>query len=335
MNVAITGCGEMGWAHTRAYLNNKVKIVAVCDVDEKRAKELAEYAGCNWYTDLKTMLDSEKVDGLSICTPPFDHIRAIETASAYKCSILCEKPFVADYSEVDKAVGIIRDNNITFRIGFKMRYESVYRAAIETVRSGTLGQVQFVVISHYQCIAPRAWKMSTGIVRELLVHACDMSCCLFDAFPKTVSLDSTSLLEQFGGDDRAVLQLGFGPGRKAVIIGGYIKGFTADMAGRNDFVFHVVGEKGHISGLRNNEVSLVMPGSVKTWRPSEEISAFDYEMDEFIQASAGKSDKGPSLREAIASQLILDYAYRSKEKGCEIETEVPGRYREIFANWAD
>lgn len=335
MKAAIAGCGEMGWAHARGYRNNGVLIAAVCDTDGEKAGELAAFAGCRAYADLEEMLEREEVDCLSICTPPFHHASAMKAASRFGCAILCEKPFVLNAGELDEAIAAIRHSGRPFRIGFKFRYEGLYRAAREAVAAGEIGEVQYVLISHFQPIPPRLWKMQAGIVKELLVHACDMACCLLDGFPTALSLEAESRLRDFEGDDRALLTLHFGPGRKAVLIGGYMEGFSRDPArlAKNDIAFQAVGEKGYVAGLRNGDVTLCNAQGVSIWRPSEERSAFDLEMEEFCRAARGEDSNGPSLREAVASQLILEQAYQARNSGTARPLTVPGGYGDLLGTW--
>lgn len=332
MRVGITGCGEMGWAHVRAYLKNKITVAAVCDVDQAKAQELAAFAGCRHYASLEAMLSGETIEGLSVCTPPFDHLKAVKTAARYGCAILCEKPFVLEPREIPEAVQAVERAGVPFRIGFKMRYEGAYREALKALRRDEVGKAQMVTISHFQPVAPRLWKMKAGIVKELLVHACDMACCIFRCFPRAVSLQSDSLIDRFQGDDRAVLQLDFGGGRKAVLLGGYMEAFSVKRLAQNDFTFQIVGERGYLAGIRGSEVSLSNHEGFRTWTPDTAKTAFDYEISEFIQASQEKGGDGPALREAVASQIIIDTACGHNRQGW-VPLEIPGEYQGLFQGW--
>lgn len=332
MQVGVTGCGEMGCAHVRAYLNNQIRVAAVCDVDQAKAEELAAFAGCRCYSSLEAMLSGETIEALSVCTPPFDHLRAVKAAARYGCAVLCEKPFVLEHREIPEAVQAVERAGVPFRIGFKMRYEGAYREALEALRRGEVGKAQIVAISHFQPVAPRLWKMKAGIVKELLVHACDMACCIFRCFPKAVSLQSDSLIDRFQGDDRAVLQLDFGGGKKAVLLGGYMEGFSVERLAQNDFAFQIVGERGSLSGIRGSQVSLSNNEGFRTWTPDTSKTAFDYEILEFIQAAQGKSGDGPAIREAVASQIIIDTACEHNRQGW-VPLEIPGEYRDLFRGW--
>ena len=335
MKYAIIGCGEMGHAHAKAYLNLGAEIVAVCDADSTRGTELADRIGCSYEPDFETLLQKYKPDGISVCAPPFHHLAAMQTASRYPVSVLREKPFVQNKEEIPLAFNAVNSIHGAFRIGFKFRYEALYREARRLIRDNRIGKVQYVFISHFQPIAPRIWKMKTGIVRELLVHACDISCCLMDDFPAHISLDAQSLIPEFEGDDRAVLTLCFSGNRKAILAGGYMPGFSRDLSrlAKNDIAFQVIGENGTIAALRNGAITVNDPKGVYTYQPDESRTAFDYEIEEFEQAILRQSDTGASLREAVASQLILERAYEVRNTGTLHPIEIPELYQSCFDNW--
>ena len=336
MKYAIIGCGEMGHAHAKAYRNLGAEIVAVCDADSKRGTELANSIESCYEPDFETVLKKYKPDGISICTPPFHHLPALQLASHYPVSVLCEKPFVQSKEEIILAFNAAKSIRGAFRIGFKFRYEALYREARQIIQSNRIGKVQYVFISHFQPIAPRIWKMKTGIVRELLVHACDISCCFMNDFPTHISLDAQSLIPEFEGDDRAVMTLYFTDNRKAIIAGGYMPGFSRDPArlAKNDIAFQAVGEDGTISALRNGAITIIDQSGVCTYHPDENKTAFDYELEEFEQAILGKSDTGASLRESVASQLIIERAYEIRNSGTQHPIEIPDVYQSCFGSWA-
>jgi len=74
LNVAVIGIGNMGKNHVRTYSEiDKIKLVAISDVDEAKGKLLAEKHNCNFYKDYKDMLNSEKIDLVSIVVPTKFH----------------------------------------------------------------------------------------------------------------------------------------------------------------------------------------------------------------------------------------------------------------------
>jgi predicted dehydrogenase len=66
------------------------ELVAVCDVDETRAAELA--AGAAVYTDWRELLERESPDAVFVCTPPMLHREMTVDALARGIHVYLEKP---------------------------------------------------------------------------------------------------------------------------------------------------------------------------------------------------------------------------------------------------
>lgn len=87
----LVGCGTIGERHARLAAEKGV-LVAVCDIDEKKAKIFSAKFDCYGYTSLKDMLRNEEADALLVCTP--NGLHAAHSISGLKAGlhVLCEKP---------------------------------------------------------------------------------------------------------------------------------------------------------------------------------------------------------------------------------------------------
>ena len=93
VNVAVIGAGFMGRTHVTAYkAMPNAKVTAVCDLNEKQGKDLAEFAGCDWYNDGESMLNTADIDVVDICLPTFLHEQYVLLAAGHKKHVICEKP---------------------------------------------------------------------------------------------------------------------------------------------------------------------------------------------------------------------------------------------------
>jgi predicted dehydrogenase len=71
--LGIVGLGRAGGIHLDAMRSiPDVEITAVCDPHDA-ARATAEKAGVVAYATLDAMLESARMDGVVICTPPADH----------------------------------------------------------------------------------------------------------------------------------------------------------------------------------------------------------------------------------------------------------------------
>ena len=99
--VAIIGTGMIcNAAHIPAYkaMGDKVKIVAVADIREEAAKETAERHNIpKYYVDAYEMLEKEKPDIISVCTPNAYHVEYTLAGLRAGCDVFCEKPVAVKY----------------------------------------------------------------------------------------------------------------------------------------------------------------------------------------------------------------------------------------------
>ena len=74
--IAIVGCGRISKRHVQV-LNQmmELRLIAVCDVIEERARETAEPLGIPYYLDALEMVKKEKPDIVAILTDSGSHPR--------------------------------------------------------------------------------------------------------------------------------------------------------------------------------------------------------------------------------------------------------------------
>ncbi len=104
IRLAIVGLG-IGRAHLLAALDQRAhyRLVAVADVDEVLAKEVAGWAkDVRAATSLEEVLAMDDVDVVSLCTPPYLHRQQIEACLRAGKDVFCEKPLVGSVREVDE-----------------------------------------------------------------------------------------------------------------------------------------------------------------------------------------------------------------------------------------
>ena len=106
MRVAIVGCGKQADEH--AVLINSMpgcEIVGVCDKEALMAEQLHErFRVKKYYTDLRTMLDTESPDIVHVVTPPHSHLEIGSICFGAGCNVLFEKPFGLNAQEAETLI---------------------------------------------------------------------------------------------------------------------------------------------------------------------------------------------------------------------------------------
>lgn len=156
---AVIGCGRIGSefdedpkrkyvaTHAGAYANNKrTKLVSVCDLDgSKLSKCKDRWQVPSVYKDYKSMLENEKIDVLSICTPPSTHWQILKESVKYPLkAIFCEKPISTNLDEAEQMVELCKKNHIILQIDHQRRFDSLHLDLRDIIRKKKFGEVQQV-----------------------------------------------------------------------------------------------------------------------------------------------------------------------------------------------
>lgn len=147
MRVGIVGCGLIG--NKRAKALGDDKLVAVADVSEPRAQQLArQHPGCEALTDWESMVGRGDVDAVVVATT--NDMLAPVTLAAVRAGkhVLVEKPAARNADELEPVVvaarQAFRDGGVVVKVGFNHRFHPAFQKAREIFEDGALGEMMFV-----------------------------------------------------------------------------------------------------------------------------------------------------------------------------------------------
>ncbi len=161
INVGAIGTGRISRVHDLPGIWNSAdaQIVAVCDLDTKRAEEgkvlVNEYYtqkngkpfdGVTVYHDFREMMKNKDIDAVVISTPDHTHAMiAIAAARAGK-HIYMQKPASLTIAEGRIVSDIVQKSGVIFQIGSQQRSSNQFRYAAELIRNGRLGQLKKIYV---------------------------------------------------------------------------------------------------------------------------------------------------------------------------------------------
>lgn len=148
---AIVGCSLVTEiSHLPAWGGQKdVEIVALCDLNEGAARDMARRAGISGvYGDYARMLQAESLDFVDVCTPPLTHRQLTVAAMDAGLHVLVEKPMAATLDEADAMVAASRRHGVTLCVAHSFLPCPAFVAAKSLVDGGSIGDV-VTVDSHY------------------------------------------------------------------------------------------------------------------------------------------------------------------------------------------
>ncbi|WP_240421297.1 Gfo/Idh/MocA family protein [Paenibacillus periandrae] len=132
-----------------------VELVAVCDVNQEKAKKMAEkYQISNLYTNYTVMLDREQLDLVSVCTPNLFHADISIYALNRGVHVHCEKPLAISAVDSQKILDAKRKSGKMLMIGLNNRMTNEAVFIKQYIDEGNLGDI-------YQ--AKAGWRRRSGI----------------------------------------------------------------------------------------------------------------------------------------------------------------------------
>ncbi len=147
LNVAGIGAGGMGGGDIRHCAELGHNIVALCDVDEKRAAENFEkFPAAKRYKDFREMFDKEEknIDAVTVGTP--DHIHAVASMAAIKRGIhvYTEKPLTHTIQEARELRLAAEKHGVATQMGNQGHASEGARLTVEWIQAGVIGEVREV-----------------------------------------------------------------------------------------------------------------------------------------------------------------------------------------------
>ncbi|KPK78042.1 MAG: oxidoreductase, partial [Phycisphaerae bacterium SM23_30] len=144
LNIAGIGVGGQGGGDINAFRDEN--IVALCDVDERRAGgTFRRFPEARRYKDFRRMLDMEKdIDAVVVATP--DHTHAVAAMEAIKRGkhVYVEKPMAKTVKEVRLLTEAAREAGVVTQMGNQGRAAETMRLLREFLEDSAIGEVREV-----------------------------------------------------------------------------------------------------------------------------------------------------------------------------------------------
>lgn len=182
---AVVGCGSIGKRHIAVIdAEPNAELVAICDIDEQRCKELsALYNNVPYYTDITELLKRNDIDIVNIATPHGLHASMSIQAARAKKNILVEKPMALVSGECEEMIRVAKENQVKLFVVKQNRYNTpilLTKKAIEENKLGKLFMVQCNVMwnRHQEYYNESAWRgkksLEGGALHTQVSHFIDL-----------------------------------------------------------------------------------------------------------------------------------------------------------------
>ncbi|WP_407270498.1 Gfo/Idh/MocA family protein [Radiobacillus sp. PE A8.2] len=315
-------------------LKDKATITAVSDVNEQRAREVADKLHIEHvFANSKDMLDY--VDAVIICTPNKFHAELSIEALEAGVHVLCEKPMAITVEECEKMISASKKANKVLAIAYHFRHMKEAQAAKQAMLAGDVGEP---LVTRVQALRRRkvpGWGVFTnkelqggGSLIDYGCHMLDLALWLLgDAVPVEVNGRAYNRLsttpnqvnewgpfdhENFHVDDHVTSYITFENGASLLFECSWSANIKEDVnhvsisgvdGGINVFPFEIYQAK-------NNALLNTVP-TMLIGKNDPSIA----QAKNFIDACLGAVELVVKPEEALKVTKIIDAIYSSSERG--------------------
>lgn len=264
LKFALVGCGRIAKRHSDLLANNLIesaKLVAVCDLDEGKAKGIANKYQIPHYTDMHQMMLSEDIDVIVVLTESGNHAKHVIELAKYKKHIVVEKPMALNLDDADKMIEACDIAGIKLFVVKQNRFNVPVVKLREALEKGRFGKMVLGTIrvrwcrdqKYYNQDAWRGtWALDGGVLTNQASHHIDLLEWMMGDVDSVFAKSTTALVD-IEAEDTAVAVLKFRNGAL-----GIIEATTAVRPKDLEGSISILGEKGtvEIGGFAVNEMKV-------------------------------------------------------------------------------
>jgi len=186
LRVAVIGVGHLGKEHARVYSEiPDAKLVTVIDVDESRAKMIAEKSGAAWQTTFHNLRG--RVDAASVVVPTQFHFHVTSTLLQQGIAALVEKPMTDNLDQAQALVDMAERVGVPMQVGHIERFNPAF-VAMQKYRL----KPTFIECDR---LAPFSFRSAdVGVVFDLMIHDIDLVHHVVDSPLKSVAAVGVDML---------------------------------------------------------------------------------------------------------------------------------------------
>ena len=142
LNVACIGIGGQGGANVRGVRSQN--IVALCDVDDKRAgSQYDNFPKAEKFYDFRRMFDKleKQIDAVVVSTPDHMHFHPSMWALQRGKHLYCEKPLAHTVWETRQLTEMAKKQGVATQLGAQRHTHANMHRTVELVQAGAIGKV--------------------------------------------------------------------------------------------------------------------------------------------------------------------------------------------------
>ena len=142
LSVGVIGTGGIAQSHINTIENlENIQLIAVMDIDAKRAEDTAVKYEAKAYNRLEDLLANPEIQAVHICTPHSFHADQVISAAEANKHVMVEKPMALTIADCNRMIAACDRSNKILMVGQVMRHYPVNLRIRELLTDGTIGKV--------------------------------------------------------------------------------------------------------------------------------------------------------------------------------------------------
>ena len=247
LKIAVIGTGLVGSFHAETFFRNpNSELIAVCDIDKEKVNKIANRFKCKAYNEFESLINTEKLDAISIATPEQIRIAPALLAIEKGLKILLEKPLGRNLEDIENLVNKIKNHNKLISVNFILHEDPRYKLMKEKIKNNEIGEI-------VSCYARRRgnrfgieiYAPWTDLISSTLIHDIQMAMSINNSKPERVYAEAVIReCAKFNSHDAVMSLIKFTDGSIASFETSWV--LPKNQPEFLDPALHVVGDKGSI-----------------------------------------------------------------------------------------
>jgi len=331
IRIAIVGCGRISKNHFGSIEQHQddLELVAICDTNLAVLKEHEERYKVPAYKDLQTMLESEDIDIVTLCSPSGIHSMQTEVIASHSVHVMTEKPMATRWADGISMVKVCDRENVRLFVVKQNRRNSTLQLLKRAILEKRFGQIRMVHLNVFwtrpqeyydQAKWRGTWELDGGAFMNQASHYVDLIDWLIGPVDSIQAMISTT--RDIEVEDTGVLNIKWrngALGSMAVTMLTYPKNLEGSIT--------ILGDKGSVKvgGVAVNDIQLWDFEDDKDY--DRDVQNANYETTSVygfghplyyknvIEVLRGKAEPETDGREGLKSLELLIAAYLSARDG--------------------
>lgn len=264
LGFALVGCGRIAKKHADILGGGQFEsagLVAVCDINESKARRFGEKYGVPWFVDMHAMMKSMggHIHAICVLTESGNHCRHTVELAQYGKHIVVEKPMALTLDDADSMIRVCDEASVKLFVVKQNRYNLPVQKLRQAVEAGRFGKLVLGTVRVRWCRTQDyydqdpwrgTWELDGGVFSNQASHHVDLLEWMLGE-PESVFAKSTTALVDIEAEDTGVAIVKFRNGAL-----GIIEATTATRPVDLEGSLSLLGERGsvEIAGFAVNEM---------------------------------------------------------------------------------